>query len=189
VSKSAAVPILGFAAWSGTGKTTLLRALMPQFRQVGIRVGVVKHAHHEFDIDIPGKDSYELRRAGAAQVLVGSRKRWALVVETELEEDPSLADMLAHLSGDELDLILVEGLKREAIPKIELHRPSMGRPLICLQDPRILAVATDAPVVVPQSVVMLDLNDIDAIIDFILQFAGLRPNTEKTVAAAIGSTS
>lgn len=166
--------MLGIVAWSGTGKTTLLRALMPQFRDIGIRVGVVKHAHHDFDIDIPGKDSYELRRAGASQVLVGSRKRWALVVETDLQEDPSLGDMLAHLSGADLDLILVEGLKREDIPKIELHRPGMGRPLICLADHNVIAVATDAPVSVPPPTVVLDLNNVKAIGDFILNYASLQ---------------
>src|SRR3990172_697023 len=112
--------MIGFAAWSGTGKTTLLKKLLPLLRKRGLRVGVVKHAHHDFDIDVPGKDSYELRKAGATHVLVGSRKRWALVVEAGLEEDPSLATLLSHLATDDIDLILVEGLKPERIPNIHL---------------------------------------------------------------------
>ncbi len=168
--------MIGFAAWSGTGKTTLLRALLPRLRARGLRVGVVKHAHHEFDIDIPGKDSYELRRAGATQVLVGSRRRWALVVETDLQEDPSLADMLAHLSGEELDLILIEGLKREAIPKIEVHRPSLGMATLFPDDPHIVAVAADRPLAAPPSIALLDLNDPDQIAAFIVRYLGLEDN-------------
>lgn len=165
--------MIGMAAWSGTGKTTLLRALLPRLRQRGLRVGVVKHAHHDFDIDIPGKDSYELRRAGATHVLVGSRRRWALVVETDLQEDPSLADMLAHLSGEDLDLILIEGLKRESIPKIELHRPALGMPTLFPGDPHIVAVAADRPLQVPPSVALLDLNDPDQIAAFIVRYLAL----------------
>jgi molybdopterin-guanine dinucleotide biosynthesis protein MobB len=166
-------PMIGFAAWSGTGKTTLLRALLPRLRRRGLRVGVVKHAHHDFDIDIPGKDSYELRRAGATHVLVGSRRRWALVVETDLKEDPSLAEMLAHLGGEALDLILIEGLKREAIPKIEVHRPALGMPTLFPDDPNIVAVATDRPIPTPPSVALLDLNHPDQIVAFILRHLGL----------------
>jgi molybdopterin-guanine dinucleotide biosynthesis protein MobB len=169
-------PMIGFAAWSGTGKTTLLRALLPRLRARGLRVGVVKHAHHEFDIDIPGKDSYELRRAGATHVLVGSRRRWALVVETDLQEDPSLADMLAHLGGEELDLILIEGLKREAIPKIEVHRNELGMPMLFPDDPHIVAVAADRPINTPPSIAVLDLNDPDQIAAFIVRYLGLEDN-------------
>ncbi|MCC6714286.1 MAG: molybdopterin-guanine dinucleotide biosynthesis protein B [Gammaproteobacteria bacterium] len=170
------IPMIGFAAWSGTGKTTLLRALLPRLRRHGLRVGVVKHAHHDFDIDIPGKDSYELRRAGATHVLVGSRRRWALIVETDLQEDPSLAEMLAHLGGQALDLILIEGLKREAIPKIELHRPALGMPTLFPDDPHIVAVAADRPIATPPSVALLDLNDPDEVAAFILRYLGLADN-------------
>jgi molybdopterin-guanine dinucleotide biosynthesis adapter protein len=185
---SARVPMLGIAAWSGTGKTTLLRALMPRLRARGLRVGIVKHAHHDFDIDVPGKDSYELRRAGAAQVLVGSRKRWALIVETDLERDPSLAEMLAHMSADALDLILIEGLKNEPIPKLELHRPSMGRPLLCATDPHVIAVATDATVQGHGNLPVIDLNDIDAIGAFIIDFTIRRGNEQPAASAAADTT-
>lgn len=167
------IPIVGFAAWSGTGKTTLLRELLPLLRARGLRVGVVKHAHHDFDTDVPGKDSYELRKAGATHVLVGSRKRWALVVETDLDADPSLSALLAHIATDELDLILVEGMKHEAIPKIELHRGAVGRPLLCLNDRNIIAVAADAPLVLPANLPVLDLNNAAAIATFIVQYLGL----------------
>jgi len=176
------VPMIGLAAWSGTGKTTLLRALLPRLRERGLRVGVVKHAHHDFDIDIPGKDSYELRRAGATHVLVGSRRRWALVVETDLQEDPSLADMLAHLSGEALDVILIEGLKREDIPKIELHRPALGMPTLFPDDPNIVAVAADRPIATPPSVALLDLNNPDQIVAFVLRHLGLAENVGSEVA-------
>lgn len=162
------VPMMGLAAWSGAGKTTLLKGLLPLLRARGLRVGVVKHAHHEFDIDLPGKDSYELRKAGATQVLVGSRKRWALVVETELTEDPSLAELLAHLGGSDLDLILIEGLKHEPIAKIEVHRPGLGRPLLCETDASVVAVAVDAPVTLPRQLPLLDLNDPYQIVEFIV---------------------
>ena len=119
------VPVLGFAAWSGTGKTTLLKKLIPQLRDRGLRVGVVKHAHHDFDIDIPGKDSYELRRVGADSVLVGSQKRWALVVEVSEDREIDLPSLLMSLRGLALDIILVEGLKDRQIPKIELHRSEL----------------------------------------------------------------
>jgi molybdopterin-guanine dinucleotide biosynthesis protein MobB len=164
------VAVLGIAAWSGTGKTTLLRALLPRLNRLDLRVGVVKRTHHDFDIDLPGKDSYELRRAGAAQVLIGSRKRWALMAETNLDHEPSLADMLAHLDTAHLDLILIEGMRNEPVAKMELHRPSMGRPLLCASDPDVIAVATDAPVALPTDVTLLDINDIDAIAQFVIAF-------------------
>ncbi len=163
-------PIVGFAAWSGTGKTTLLRRLLPLLKARGLRIGVIKHAHHDFEIDYPGKDSYELRKAGAAQMLVGSRQRWALIVENDPPPDaePALADLLARLQGDGLDLILVEGFKPEAIPKIEVYRPALGKPLLAPEDPAIVAIATDAPYATPALVPLLDLNDPPAIVDFLL---------------------
>jgi molybdopterin-guanine dinucleotide biosynthesis protein B len=166
------VPLLGFAAFSGTGKTTLLRALLPLLNSRGLRVGVIKHAHHTFDVDVPGKDSYELRRAGAAQMLVGSRHRWALVTETPGLEEPRLTDLLARLSTETLDLVLVEGFKAEVFPKIELHRPSLGHPLMCRTDPSIIALATDAPVQDAPSLPLLDLNDAAGVVAFIVGIAG-----------------
>ncbi|MCG8427898.1 MAG: molybdopterin-guanine dinucleotide biosynthesis protein MobB [Chromatiales bacterium] len=162
-------PILGFAAYSGTGKTTLLRQLLPMLREKGYRVGVIKHAHHDFDIDKPGKDSYELRKAGASEMLVASAKRWALMVETEDTGDPVLQDMLDRLDQQALDLILVEGFKHEQLPKIELHRPAVGKPLIFPEDSNVLAIATDAPLQVATDLPVLDINDVATLADFIIE--------------------
>ncbi|HKQ31460.1 MAG TPA: molybdopterin-guanine dinucleotide biosynthesis protein B, partial [Burkholderiales bacterium] len=139
------VPLLGIAAYSGTGKTTLLRQLLPLLRAHGLRVAIVKHAHHSFDTDIPGKDSYELRKAGATQMLVASRHRWALVAETGDDAEPNLEKLLSRLDHTNLDLVLVEGFKSERFRKIELHRPSLGNPLLHPLDQSIIAIATDAP--------------------------------------------
>ncbi|MFL6646674.1 MAG: molybdopterin-guanine dinucleotide biosynthesis protein MobB [Sulfurifustaceae bacterium] len=163
-------PILGIAAYSGTGKTTLLRKILPQLRGRGLRVAVVKHAHHSFDTDVPGKDSYELRKAGAVQMLVASRHRWALITETGDANEPRLDELLGQLDQSNLDLILVEGFKAEAFPKIELHRPSLGHPLLCVLDRSILAIATDAPLAVEPRIPVLDLNRPGGIVDFILRF-------------------
>jgi len=167
-----AIPLLGFAAYSGTGKTTLLRRLLPLLKARGLRVGVVKHAHHSFDTDIPGKDSYELRKAGAAQMLVASRQRWALVTETANSREPRLEEILRHLDQASLDLILIEGFKAESFPKIELHRPSLGHPLLCRNDRSIIAVATDAPLAIDPGVLQLDLNRPHEIAEFILRALG-----------------
>ena len=165
------IPMLGFAAFSGTGKTTLLTRLVPLLRAQGLRVGMLKHAHHGFDIDRPGKDSYELRRAGATQMLVASARRWVLMVEEgEGLEEPDLQQLVERLDQDALDLILVEGFKHEAFPKIELHRPSMGQPLMCLEDPNIIALATDAQLVQKPTVPMLSLNRVDEIGSFVLEW-------------------
>lgn len=165
----ARLPILGFAAYSGTGKTTLLRKLLPLLRARGLRVAVIKHAHHSFDIDVPGKDSYELRRAGAAQMLVASRHRWALITETGDTGEPRLEELLGHLSQDALDLILVEGFKAEPIPKIELHRPQCGHSLMCLTDRSIIALATDEPPATALHIPVFDLNEPQALVEFILE--------------------
>jgi molybdopterin-guanine dinucleotide biosynthesis protein MobB len=162
-----AVPVLGFAALSGTGKTTLLVRLLPLLTGRGLRVGVIKHAHHRFDIDQPGKDSYELRKAGAAQMLVASDLRWALMVENQEPEEPRLADLIARLDPSMLDLILVEGFKHEAFPKIEVYRPSLGHSPLFTHDETIIAVATDAPLEPEPRIPVLDLNDAEQITDFI----------------------
>lgn len=166
--RNPSIPVLGFAAYSGTGKTTLLKQLIPLLRNQGLRLGLVKHAHHDFDLDIPGKDSYELRKAGATQVLVASHRRWALVTERDLVEEPELQSLLERLDRERLDLILVEGFKHERFPKIELCRPAMGRPLIHPQDPGVIAVAADATWPDPPELPLLDLNDVAAIADFVL---------------------
>lgn len=163
------IPVIGFAAWSGTGKTTLLRRLIPWFTARGLRVGLIKASHHDFEIDHPGKDSYELRKAGASQVLIASPHRTALIVEHAHPAEPELSDLLARLDTDRLDLVLVEGMRHAALPKIELHRPALGRPLLFPDDPRIIAIASDAPLDRPAPIPVLDLNDIAAIGEFILR--------------------
>ena len=135
------VPIMGFAAYSGTGKTTLIKAVLPRLKLHGLRIGVIKHAHHGFEIDHPGKDSYEIRKAGADQMLVGSASRWALVVETDTGTQPELSAMIERLIKSDLDLILVEGFKPAPFPKIELHRHAMNKPLLCEHDKTIIAIA------------------------------------------------
>jgi molybdopterin-guanine dinucleotide biosynthesis adapter protein len=162
------IPVLGFAAYSGIGKTTLLKQILPLMRAEGLRVGMIKHAHHDFDIDTPGKDSFELRKAGANEMLIASSRRWALMVDVESDGDPILHDMLARLDLHNLDLVLVEGFKHEAFPKIELHRPSVGKPLIFPDDRDIIAVATDEVLSQPTELPLLDLNNVHAITDFIL---------------------
>ncbi len=163
------LPLLGFCAWSGTGKTTLLSHLIPLLRERDLRLAIVKHAHHDFDIDKPGKDSWVLRHAGASQTVVASRRRAALITEYDDDRtEPSLADSLALLDPDALDLVLVEGFKHEPCPKIELHRPAMGRDLICAEVPEVIAVASDAPVELPRPLPLLDMNDPGGIADFIL---------------------
>lgn len=178
----AGVPVLGIAAYSGTGKTTLLRKLLPMLRGRGLRVGMVKHAHHSFDIDVPGKDSYELRKAGAVQMLVASRHRWALVTEMGDVGEPRLAELLARLDQSALDLILVEGFKAEAFPKIELHRPSLGHPLLHPLDRSIVAVAADAPFEPAGAIALLDLNRPGQIAEFILHWIGRSGATGRRAA-------
>ena len=175
------IPILGFAAYSGTGKTTLLKQLIPLLQATGIRIGMIKHAHHDFDIDKPGKDSYELRKAGAKQMLIASKNRWALMVETpELEADPELDDMIQQLDHSKLDLILVEGFKHVAFAKIELHRPALGKELLYPQDDSIIAIATDQPDVIKTSLPILDINEPVMIADFISKFIQRTGSSGKT---------
>jgi len=162
------IPILGFAAFSGSGKTTLLTRLIPLLKRRGKKVALVKHAHHSFDIDHPGKDSHRLRRAGASPVMVVSKKRRAIVYEYPEVEEIRLHDQLKYLVCQDLDLILVEGFKHENFPKIELHRPQLGFPLLFPEDPAIVAVATDQPLPRPCPLPLLDLNDPLQITDFIL---------------------
>ena len=138
------LPLLGFAAWSGTGKTTLLEQLIPILVSRGLRLGVLKHAHHDFDIDQPGKDSHRLRKAGASQMMVASRRRHARIMETDLAE-ADFHQLLASFDQTCLDLLLVEGFKHEHFPKIELHRAAIGKPLLFPIDSDIIALASDQP--------------------------------------------
>lgn len=162
--------VFGLAGWSGSGKTTLMARLIPALSARGLSVATVKHAHHAFDIDQPGKDSYVHRMAGAQEVLVASANRWALMHENRGGAAPTLADLLTKLSP--VDLILVEGFKRDAHPKLEVHRPSNGKAPLWPDDPRIVAVASDAAL--PDCPLpVLDLNDVDAIADLIQRITGV----------------
>ncbi len=161
--------LFGFAGYSGSGKTTLIEQLIPIFVAGGLKVSLIKHAHHDFDVDQPGKDSYRHRKAGASEVLVTSSRRWVLMHELGGEPEPVLARQLAHFSP--CDLVLVEGFKKEDIPKLEVHRPAVGKPLLFPGDPRIVAVASDAPLSAPLP--QLDLNRADLVADFILKYFGI----------------
>ena len=167
--------VFGLAGYSGSGKTTLLEALIPRLNAAGLRVSLIKHAHHRFDIDQPGKDSYRLREAGCSEVLLVSESRWVLMHELRGEPEPSLEEQIARFS--DCDLVLVEGFKNTPIPKLEVHRPSVGKPLIAGGGiETIVAVATDEPDVVRRQTALpiLDLNDRGAIADFILRHQGFR---------------
>jgi molybdopterin-guanine dinucleotide biosynthesis protein B len=164
---TARVPILGFVAHSGTGKTTLLLKIIPLLKQQNLRLGMIKHTHHTFDIDQPGKDSYRLRHAGADQMLVASRHRWALMVETAHFQEPDLNYLLEHLDQTNLDLILVEGFKHEKYPKIEVHRPSLGHPPMFPYEQSIIAIASDAPPTITTNLPILDINQPQQIVTFI----------------------
>ena len=163
------VPLLGFAAYSGTGKTTLLRKLIPLLKDKGIRIGMVKHTHHNIDIDQPGKDSYELRKSGTAQMVIASPKRTSLIVEHTEQEDADLRNALSLLKTDDLDLVLVEGFKHEEIPKIELHRKVMERPFIYPKDANIIAVVVEEGTTLEnaENLIQLDFNHPQQIADFI----------------------
>ena len=172
------VPLLGFAAFSGTGKTTLLKKLLLLAKRADLRVGVVKHTHHRFEIDKPGKDSYELRKAGAAEMLIASGSRWALMADTDGGADPALQSLLWRMDLAALDLILVEGFKHDAIPKIELHRPELGKPLLYPDDASIIALATNDEPGVPCELPVLDINNVPSIFNFIVSsFLNKQPGT------------
>ena len=155
--------VFGFAGWSGSGKTTLIERLIPRFRSLGLTVSLIKHAHHEFDVDQPGKDSYRHRAAGCQEVLVSSAARWAQMHELRGAPELSLAQALERLSP--CDLVLVEGFKTAAIPKLEVYRESVGKPLLHPGDPHIIAIATDG--LFSCSLPRFDISDVAAIADFI----------------------
>jgi molybdopterin-guanine dinucleotide biosynthesis protein MobB len=170
-------PILGFAAWSGTGKTTLLSQIIPLLKSRGLRVALVKHAHHSFDIDHPGKDSHILRKAGANEVVIASRHRIASVRETPgNQEEPRLIDILSIMKIDQLDLILVEGFKMEDIPKVELHRKSLNKPYLYPDDMNIIALAEDSDIKVDRpGIESLDLGQPGEIAEFVEHFMKKHP--------------
>ncbi len=178
------LPVLGFAAFSGSGKTTLLKKLLPLLVKRELRTAVVKHAHHAFEVDHPGKDSFELRKAGAAPMLVASSQRMAMMLdfsdpENGEAQDPDLLEMIDYLPLHRLDCVLVEGFKAVPFPKIEIHRPATGKPLIALDDSNIIAIATNDAAKLKESLrdsgervnllPLLDLNDPDAIVDFVVE--------------------
>ncbi len=157
--------VFGLAGWSGSGKTTLVTRLLPEFIRRGLTVSTLKHAHHAFDIDQPGKDSWRHREAGATEVMVSSANRWALMHEHRGAPEATMEELIRHMTP--VDLLLVEGFKDQPHPKLEVHRPSLGKPLLCRDNPHIVAVASDAPIA-GLAVPLLALDDIAAIAGFIL---------------------
>ena len=161
--------VIGLAGWSGAGKTTLVVRLVPELVRRGLTVSTMKHAHHGFDVDQPGKDSHRHREAGATEVLVGSERRWALMHENRGAPEPSAAELMRHMTP--VDLLIVEGFKREGHDKIEIHRRETGKPLLYPDDPHIVAVLSDEPLPdCPLPVISID--DIGAVADFILSHFG-----------------
>lgn len=157
--------VIGFAGWSGSGKTTLVEQVIGLLEKRGLAVSLIKHAHHEFEVDHPGKDSYRHRHAGCREVLITSANRWAVMHELRGRDELTLSEALAQLSP--CDLVLVEGFKREPIPKIEIFRAEIGKPLLFPNDPHIIAVASD--VAVETTLPQLDLNDPASVAGFILE--------------------
>ena len=160
--------IIGLAGWSGSGKTTLITKVLPCLIARGCRVSTLKHAHHGFDLDQPGKDSFMHRAAGATEVMISSARRFAILHELREQPEWDLPDLLAKLSP--VDLVLVEGFKRDAFPKLEIHRKANGKPLLHPDDPHIVAIASDTPL--PQAkVAVIDLDDTERIVDLLLKHA------------------
>ncbi|MGD0634425.1 MAG: molybdopterin-guanine dinucleotide biosynthesis protein B [Beijerinckiaceae bacterium] len=164
--------IIGLAGWSGAGKTTLITKLLPVLTARGLSVSTIKHAHHHFDVDQPGKDSYLHRESGAREVLVSSSNRWALMHELRGAPEPGLHELLQHLSP--VDLVLVEGFKRDAHAKLEVHRAGNAKPFLYPDDPAIVALASDAP---PPflGIPSVDLDNIEAIADLVTKLARPAP--------------
>lgn len=185
-SSRPSLPLLGFAAYSGTGKTTLLEALVPKLTAAGLRLGILKHAHHNFDVDKPGKDSYRLRKAGASQMLIASRNRFALMTETP-DVEAEFDYLLQRFDAQQLDVILVEGCKNIEFPKIELHRAEVGKPWLYPNDDNIIAIAADETV--ESSLPQMNINDLDAIAKFVLDYVGKagKPHESKTSKAETAS--
>lgn len=161
-------PTLGFAAFSGTGKTTLLTQLIPLLNARGFRIGIIKHSHHNFEIDYPGKDSHRLRMAGATPVMLVSAYRRVIIEEFQPQTEIELSRQLAYFPAKDIDLLLIEGFRDQTISKIELHRPSLGKPLLYPSDANIIAIASDQRLSTPPNLPQLDLNQPDTIADFII---------------------
>ena len=159
--------VIGLAGWSGAGKTTLLTRVIPHLLKEDLRVSVIKHAHHAFDVDVPGKDSWRHREAGASEVLVSSSQRWALMHELRGAAEPRLPELLAKMSR--VDLVVVEGFKRELLRKIEVHRAANGKPLLFPDDPDVVGIAADIPV--ETTLPAAHLDDIEAVAAMMLRSA------------------
>ena len=162
--------IFGFAGWSGSGKTTLIEQLIPRFVERGLKVSMIKHAHHSFDVDQPGKDSYRHRQAGCSEVMVVSDRRWVIMHELRGEPEPSLEDQIKGISA--CDLLLVEGHKHHPLPKLEVWRSENGKPLLHPEDGHIVAIASD--IALETKLPRFDLDDYDDIGNFILSYNGFR---------------
>ena len=161
--------VIGIAGFSGSGKTTLIEKVIPVLVRAGLRVSLIKHAHHEFDVDQPGKDSYRHRHAGCTEVLISSSNRWALMHELRGAEEPSLSEQLKHLSA--CDLVIVEGYKTAPIPKVEVRLKGGHTPALYPEDMNVIAVATDD--VLDTTLPQLDINDAESVAQFIIQYLGL----------------
>ncbi len=162
---------LGLVGWSGSGKTTLVVRLLPELTARGLRVSTMKHTHHDIELDKPGKDSHRHRFAGATEVLVTSPARWALIRELRSTPEPDLDSLITRM--EPVDLLLVEGFKSHRFDKLEVHRPSNGKPLLAREDPSVIAVASDMPIP-GLNIPLLDLDDMPAIAEFILGHCGLQ---------------
>ena len=160
--------VFGFAGWSGSGKTTLIEQLIPRFTQRGLKISLIKHAHHNFDVDKPGKDSYRHREAGCQEVLVSSGRRWVLMHELRGAEEPTLDQQISRISP--CDLLLIEGYKTDPLPKLEIYREENAKPFLYPQDHHIVGIASDVPV--KSTLPVFDLNDHQAIARFVLDFNG-----------------
>lgn len=163
--------VLGVSGFSGSGKTTLIEKLVPRLVSAGLRVSLIKHAHHDFDVDQPGKDSWRHRMAGCTEVLVSSARRWALMHELRSEPEPALEALLQRLGPS--DLVLVEGYKHTPMPRIEVHRREGNRPLLYLNDPNVIAIATDE--VLDTTLPQFPLDDVEAIAGFVVKLASALP--------------
>jgi molybdopterin-guanine dinucleotide biosynthesis protein B len=176
------IPILGFAGWSGAGKTTLIKQLIPALIQKKIQLSIIKHAHHSFDVDYPGKDSYLFRKAGARQTLLASHHRWVLMDEHLHDQEPDLFELIERLDKSLINLILVEGFRDVSFPKIEVYRPALGKALLCENDEHIFALLTDQPITLKRHIPILDLNDLNTTCQFIADWveSSLMSNRENS---------
>tara|TARA_Y100001934_G_C12078739_1_gene643711 strand:+ start:191 stop:730 length:540 start_codon:yes stop_codon:yes gene_type:complete len=163
------VKIIGIVGWSGSGKTTLMKQLLPELIKRDFRVSTMKHAHHNFEIDKPGKDSHIHRKAGAHEVLITSSQRWTILHENRDVGEPSVDYLLTRL--EKVDMVLIEGFKEHSHAKIEVHRSTLGKPLLARDDPSIVAVAADSSIILDDAM-LLDLNNIKEIADFIIHYFG-----------------